>query len=91
MNVASFCGMQVAISIFSVFAVSVIQQGTPDHMIGKVMAYTSALTMCAQPAGQMVYGLLFDGFREAVYLVLIPTGMAVCAVGILASGFFRRL
>ena len=90
-NVASFCGMQVAISIFSVFAVSVIQQGTPDHMIGKVMAYTSALTMCAQPAGQMVYGLLFDGFREAVYLVLIPTGMAVCAVGILASGFFRRL
>lgn len=90
-NVASFCGMQVAISIFSVFAVSVIQQGTPDHMIGKVMAYTSALTMCAQPAGQMVYGFLFDGFREAVYLVLIPTGMAVCAAGLLASGFFRRL
>lgn len=61
-TVASLCGMQAAISIFSVFAVSVIQQNTPGHMVGKVMAYTSAVTMCAQPVGQMVYGFLFDGF-----------------------------
>lgn len=90
-TVASLCGMQAAISIFSVFAVSVIQQNTPGHMVGKVMAYTSAVTMCAQPVGQMVYGFLFDGFREAVYFVLIPTGMAVCGIGLLAAGFFRRM
>ena len=51
-NVAAFCGTQAAISIFSIFAVSMIQQKTPDHLIGKVMAYTSAITMCTQPAGQ---------------------------------------
>ncbi len=90
-TVASLCGMQAAISIFSVFAVSVIQQNTPGHMVGKVMAYTSAVTMCAQPVGQMVYGFLLDGFREAVYFVLIPTGMAVCGIGLLAAGFFRRM
>jgi len=84
--VAAFCGMQAAISIFSIFAVSMIQQSTPDHLIGKVMAYTSAITMCAQPVGQMVYGFLFDGFREAVYFVLIPTGIAVCAIGLFAAG-----
>ncbi len=89
-NVAAFGGMQIAISIFSIFAVSMIQQNTPDHLIGKVMAYTSAITMCAQPAGQMAYGFLFDRFQGEVFLVLIPSGAAVCAVGLLSAGFFRR-
>ena len=84
--VAAFCGMQVAISVFSIYAVSMIQQGTPEQMIGKVMAYTSAITMCAQPVGQLVYGFLFDGFREAVYLVLLPTGVAVFVIGVAARG-----
>ena len=79
--VAAFCGMQIAISMFSIYAVSMIQQGTPEHLIGKVMAYTSAITMCAQPVGQMVYGFLFDGCKEAVWLVLIPTGVIVCGIG----------
>lgn len=90
-NVAAFCGMQAAISVFSIFAVSMIQQNTPDHLLGKVMAYTSAITMCAQPVGQMVYGCLFDVFRDAVYLVLIPTGVAAGVIGMSAAGFFRRL
>ena len=90
-SVVAFCGMQAAISIFSIFAVSMIQQSTPDHLLGKVMAYTSAITMCAQPVGQMVYGFLFDGCREAVYLVLIPTGVIVGMIGVGARGFFGRL
>lgn len=83
--VAAFCGMQIAISMFSIYAVSMIQQGTPEHLIGKVMAYTSAITMCAQPVGQMVYGFLFDGCKEAVWLVLIPTGVIVCGIGAAAG------
>ncbi len=89
--VAAFCGMQAAISIFSVFAVSLIQQNTPDDLIGKVMAYTSAVTMCAQPVGQMAYGVLFDRFRGAVALVLIPSGVVVCVIGLMAKGLFRKL
>ena len=88
--VAAFCGMQAAISIFSIFAVSMIQQNTPNELIGKVMAYTSAVTLCAQPVGQMVYGFLFDRFQEIVYLVLIPSGIVVCVIGLLATGFFRK-
>ena len=89
--VAAFCGMQAAISVFSIFAVSMIQQNTPDELIGKIMAYTSAVTLCAQPVGQMVYGFLFDRFQEIVYLVLIPSGIVVCVIGLLATGFFRKL
>ncbi len=90
-TIAAFCGMQIAISIFSIFAVSVIQQRTPNHLIGKVMAYTSTISMCAQPMGQMVYGFLFDGFSSTVYFVLIPTGVIVCIIGLLAKDFFHTL
>ncbi len=89
-TVASFGGMQAAISVFSIFAVSMIQQNTPDHMIGKVMAYTSAITMCVQPVGQMAYGLLLDEFRDTISLVLIFTGLAVCMIGVLSDPFFQK-
>lgn len=55
------------------------------------MAYTSAVTMCAQPVGQMVYGFLFDGCREAVFLVLIPTGVIVAVIGVGARRRFGKL
>lgn len=90
-TVISFCGMQAVISIFSIFAVSLIQQRTPNHLIGKVMAYTSTVTLCVQPIGQIVYGFLFDRFYSAVYFVLIPTGIIVCIVGLSAMGFFKNM
>ena len=90
-TVVSFCGMQAVISIFSIFAVSLIQQRTPNHLIGKVMAYTSTLTLCVQPIGQIVYGFLFDRFYSAVYFVLIPTGIIVCIVGLSAMNFFKNM
>lgn len=90
-NVIAFCGVQMAACIFSIFALSYIQQKTPNHLIGKVMAYISTITMCAQPLGQTIYGLLFDGFSDRIYFVLIPTGLIVFIVGLLATGFFRKL
>lgn len=90
-SVAAFCGVQIAATVFSIFAVSVIQQKTPNHLIGKIMAYTASITMCVQPVGQMIYGFLFDSFRNSVYLILIPTGVIVCMLGLSATGFFRRL
>ena len=89
-NIVSFCGMQIAISIFSIFAVSLIQQRTPNHLIGKVMAYTSTITLCAQPIGQIVYGILFDRFSGAVYIILIPTAIIVCMIGLSATALFKN-
>ena len=90
-TVVSFCGMQAVISIFSIFAVSLIQQRTPNYLIGKVMAYTSTITLCIQPIGQIVYGFLFDRFHNEVYFVFIPTGIIVCIVGLSAMRLFRNM
>lgn len=88
---ASFAGIQGAVSFFSVLAVTLIQGGTPKQLLGKVMACTSVLTLCAQPAGQLAYGFLFDRFRETPAFLLFLTGAAAGAVGLLSMGFFRRL
>ena len=42
-NIISFCGMQIAACIFSIFALSMIQQRTPNHLTGKVMAYIATI------------------------------------------------
>lgn len=89
-TIVSFCGMQIAISIFSIFAVSLIQQRTPNHLIGKVMAYTSTVTLCVQPVGQIVYGFWFDSFKNMISLCLLPTGVMVGVVGLASLGFLRR-
>ena len=87
-QVISFCGIQIAISIFSIFTVSFIQKKTPNDMIGKIMAYTSMITLCMQPIGQMLYGFLFDIFYYTISVVLIGTGLIVCVMAYYAKRFF---
>lgn len=41
--------------------------------------------------GQIAYGFLFDGFSTAIYLILIPTGVIVCLIGLLTTRFFKKL
>ncbi|HJB95101.1 MAG TPA: MFS transporter [Candidatus Mediterraneibacter intestinigallinarum] len=87
----AFCCCQFICSMFSVYALSLIQQRTPEHLTGKVMSYVYTISLCAQPVGQMIYGVLFDVFSDSICLVLIPSGILICTAGIMSSGFFRRL
>lgn len=47
--------------------------------------------MCAQPAGQIIYGALFDRFSDRVFWVLIPSGLIVTGIGMASARFFRSL
>ena len=87
---ASFCAGQLVCTLFSVLAVSMIQRRTPEGMTGKVMALSSALSMCSQPLGQLAYGLFFDLAGAAAQLVLLPTAAAIFAAG-LTSRWLRGL
>lgn len=85
------CGCQLGCSLFSTYAISIIQERTPEHLMGKVMSYVFTFSMCAQPAGQIIYGALFDRFADSAYLVLIPSGLIVCVIGLASTGFFTKL
>ena len=84
------CACQLGCSLFSTYAISIIQERTPDHLMGKVMSYVFTLSMCAQPIGQIVYGALFDQFVGSAYWVLIPSGFIVCLIGLASTGFFTK-
>lgn len=86
-----FCVCQLGVCIFSTYAITLIQQRTPEQLMGKVMSCVFTLSMCAQPVGQVVYGALFDCFSDRVYWVLIPTGMLICLIAVASRGFLKRM
>lgn len=86
-----FCVCQLGVCIFSTYAITLIQQRTPEQLMGKVMSCVFTLSMCAQPVGQVVYGALFDCFFDSVYWVLIPTGVLICLIAVASRGFSKRM
>lgn len=86
-----FCVCQLGVCIFSTYAITLIQQRTPEQLMGKVMSCVFTLSMCAQPVGQVVYGALFDCFSDSVYWVLISTGMLICLIAVASRGFLKRM
>ena len=82
---------QLSASIFSIFTLSAIQKKTPNHLLGKAMAYIITLSLCAQPIGQAIYGILFDVFSNQLYVILISTAIAMIIIGWLSKRTFRSL
>lgn len=83
-----FCAVQAAATVFSVMSLSMIQERTPAELTGKIMAFVITFSACAQPLGQLIYGVLFDVFAEVVWVVLAATGLAVICMGISFRGLF---
>lgn len=88
---AVFCACQFGCSLFSTFSVTLIQSRTPEQLMGKIMSCVFTLAMCAQPAGQVIYGALFDRFVDAPHWVLIPSGLLLCVIGVSSISFFAGM
>lgn len=75
--ILSGSGLAITISstMFSIQMLAVVQMETPEHLIGKVIACIMTLIMCAQPIGQLVYGLLFELFSQSIWLVILGTAI----------------
>ncbi len=86
-----FMVLQLLITVFSILMLSATQKRTPDSMLGKVTAYIMALTMCVQPLGQAVYGILFDRFAGSLYLLLSATALTTAIIGFLSKKTFGML
>lgn len=69
-------------SLFSVVMISFVQSRTPEHLVGKVVSCVMALSMCASPLGQIIYGVLFQclpPWAVIAFSALASGGAALCA------------
>lgn len=84
-------GAMCAATMFSVSLFTVVQQQTPPHLLGKIMAVITAISSCSQPLGQAVYGVLFDTLSNMPYTVMIGSAAASMAVALGSKRIFERL
>lgn len=72
-------------SFFSVFVVSTIELKAPPHLLGKIMALVTTVSICVEPIGRAVYGYLFDVFRNHVSTLLLATAFFTMVVSVTAK------
>lgn len=69
-------------TMFTVQVLSYVQMETPRALTGKVIACLIAMSMCAQPLGQALYGLLFETLPAAAVVLgaaVVAAGIALCS------------
>ena len=80
----------MVLSTMLVVVLSAAAQGqTPPDLLGKVMAFIMAVSNCAAPVGQAVYGALFE--RCPVWAVLLGAPGAAALTAAYSRRVFREL
>lgn len=77
--------LMICSSLYTIQVMSYIQIVTPKELIGKVIAWIIGISTCAQPAGQIIYGFLFEALKSNSQWIFY--GAAFVSVGI---AFFNR-
>lgn len=77
-------------TIFTVQMMSLIQTETPQNLIGKVIAVILTVSMCAQPLGSTLYGILFEVCKGFEYVVVLFAGIVSLMIAISTRNIFRR-
>ena len=85
--------MSFAVMVLSTMLVVVlsaaVQSQTPPDLLGKVMAFIMAVSNCASPLGQAVYGALFEGCPA--WAVLLGAAAAAALTAVYSGRVFRAL
>ena len=78
-------------TMFSVAMLTAVQQQTPPHLLGKIMALIMAVSSCSQPIGQAIYGVLFDLFSNQVHIVMIVSAVLAFMIAVFSRKIFVKL
>lgn len=78
-------------TIFTVQMMSFMQTETPQNLIGKVIAVIYTVSMCAQPLGNALYGVLFEICKGFEYAAVFFSGAASLLIACRARNIFKEL
>lgn len=77
-------------TIFTVMIMSFVQAKTPGNLIGKVIAVMLTVSMCAQPLGNAMYGVLFGICRGYEFAVVLFGGVVSLFIAVGAKKVFQK-
>ena len=83
--------IMVCSTVFTVQIMSFIQTETPPDLIGKVIAVILSISMCAQPLGTALYGILFEICSGFEYAVVLFSGAVSLVIALRIGKIFREL
>ena len=87
-TVMSFAVMVLSTMLVVVLSAAV-QGQTPPELLGKVMAFIMAVSNCAAPLGQAVYGALFESCPA--WAVLLGAAVAAAMTAVYSGRVFQEL
>lgn len=89
--VVCFFAVMMLSTIFSVQMMAFMQRETPQNLIGKVIAVVLTVSMCAQPLGNALYGVLFEACKGFEYAIVLFSGIVSLAIAAAAGSIFQKL
>lgn len=78
-------------TLFSIQMLTYVQRETPMHLVGKVISCLLALSMCAQPVGQAMYGILFELFSNIPWAIVLTASVVSAFIAFAAHKTFAKL
>lgn len=91
--VMTACGFAIMTfsTLFAVQMMSFMQTETPPHLIGKVIAVVLTVSMCAQPLGNALYGILFEICEGYEFAVVLFSGVTSLVIAVRTRAVFKSL
>ncbi|MEG0687578.1 MAG: MFS transporter, partial [Hungatella sp.] len=87
---ACFAIMGLA-TMFSVQMIAAVQTETPPELVGKIIALMMSISMCAQPIGQAIYGVVFDVFQNHAGIILLCVALLSAFVSLASKKIFKSM
>lgn len=78
-------------TIFTVQMISFVQTETPQNLIGKVIAVILTISMCAQPLGNALYGVLFELCKGFEFVVILFSGLVSLIIAISTKNISKQI
>lgn len=83
--------IMVCSTIFTIQMMAFVQTETPQKLIGKVIAVILTVSMCAQPLGNALYGVLFELCSGFEFSVILFAGFISLIIAIRSKRIFEKL
>lgn len=90
--VFSLCTMMImfVITIINIFIMTMLQQQTPNILLGKVVAILTAVSTCAVPIGQIIFGSLIDRFAINIYILVLSVAIITIGVAVVTKKILQE-